>query len=180
REYPMHANVGETVRIFFGNAGPNSTASVHMVGEIFDKLFQLGSLTSTPLNAIQTATVPSGGAAIVELKTAMPGNFALMDHAISRMEKGDMAILQVKGPENLALMHAGAASPSQETQEISGVTTVDMDEVNHIRESPAALAVPMSPDSMHMGMAEMPSMSSAPPPFSLRSLGGLIGCLSNE
>jgi len=180
REYPMHANVGETVRIFFGNAGPNSTASVHMVGEIFDKLFQLGSLTSPPLNAIQTATVPSGGAAIVELKTAMPGNFALMDHAISRMEKGDMAILQVKGPENLALMHAGAASPSQETQEISGVTTVDMDEVNHIRESPAALAVPMSPDSMHMGMAEMPSMSSAPPPFSLRSLGGLIGCLSNE
>ena len=180
REYPMHANVGETVRIFFGNAGPNSTASVHMVGEIFDKLFQLGSLTSPPLNAIQTATVPSGGAAIVELKTAMPGNFALMDHAISRMEKGDMAILQVKGPENLALMHAGAASASQETQEISGVTTVDMDEVNHIRESPAALAVPMSPDSMHMGMAEMPSMSSAPPPFSLRSLGGLIGCLSNE
>jgi len=180
REYPMHANVGETVRIFFGNAGPNSTASVHMVGEIFDKLFQLGSLTSPPLNAIQTATVPSGGAAIVELKTAMPGNFALMDHAISRMEKGDMAILQVKGPENLALMHAGAASPSQETQEISGVTSVDMDEVNHIRESPAALAVPMSPDSMHMGMAEMPSMSSAPPPFSLRSLGGLIGCLSNE
>ena len=180
REYPMHANVGETVRIFFGNAGPNSTASVHMVGEIFDKLFQLGSLTSPPLNAIQTATVPSGGAAIVELKTAMPGNFALMDHAISRMEKGDMAILQVKGPENLALMHAGAASPSQETQEISGVTTVDMDEVNHIRESPAGLAVPMSPDSMHMGMAEMPSMSSAPPPFSLRSLGGLIGCLSNE
>ena len=180
REYPMHANVGETVRIFFGNAGPNSTASVHMVGEIFDKLFQLGSLTSPPLNAIQTATVPSGGAAIVELKTAMPGNFALMDHAISRMEKGDMAILQVKGPENLALMHAGAASASQETQEISGVTSVDMDEVNHIRESPAALAVPMSPDSMHMGMAEMPSMSSAPPPFSLRSLGGLIGCLSNE
>ncbi len=46
----------------------------------------------------------------------------MMDHAISRMEKGDMAILQVKGPENTALMHAGPASPTGGAQEISGVT----------------------------------------------------------
>lgn len=181
REYPMHANVGESVRIFFGNAGPNSTASVHMVGEIFHHLFQLGSLTSPPLNGIQTATVPSGGAAIVEVNTAMPGNFAFMDHAIARMEKGDMAILQVKGPENLALMHAGPATPPPGTQEVSGVTASDVNEVNNIRESSAALAVPSSPDSMHMGMADMPSMTpEKPAPFSLKSLGGLVGCLTNE
>jgi copper-containing nitrite reductase len=35
KEYPLHANEGETVRIYFGNAGPNATASEHMVGEIF-------------------------------------------------------------------------------------------------------------------------------------------------
>lgn len=179
KEYPLHADEGETVRIYFGNAGPNATASEHMVGEIFTHYYQLGSLASTPLAGIQTATVPPGGAAIFELKASMPGQFALMDHAISRMEKGDMAILQVKGPENAALMHAGSASPKDGSQEISGVTAADVDEVNHIKSSSAALSVPDSAMNM-AGMNDMPGMASTPPPFSLKSLGGLIGCLVNE
>src|SRR6185437_12973723 len=65
-EYPMPAKVGETVRVFFGNAGPNETASMHVVGEIFTRLYELGSLTSSPLSGIQTAGVPPGAAAILE------------------------------------------------------------------------------------------------------------------
>src|SRR6185312_13401317 len=61
KEYPLHADEGETVRIYFGNAGPNATASEHMVGEIFSKYYQLGSLASPPLAEIQTATIPPGG-----------------------------------------------------------------------------------------------------------------------
>ena len=134
-EYPLHANEGETVRIYFGNAGPNATASEHMVGEIFTRYYQLGSLTSPPLTGIQTATVPPGGAAIFELKASMPGQFTLMDHAMSRMEKGDMAILQVSGEENTALMHAGLAPPNAGMQEISGISAADVDEIDHIVEA---------------------------------------------
>ena len=173
-EYPLHANEGETVRIYFGNAGPNATASEHMVGEIFTRYYQLGSLTSPPLTGIQTATVPPGGAAIFELKASIPGQFTLMDHAMSRMEKGSMAILQVNGPENTTLMHAGAAHAG--SQAISGVTTADVDEVNHIKPSSAALSVPESAMNMP-GMNDMPTAASAPPPFSLKSVGGLFGCL---
>lgn len=179
KEYPLQAKEGETVRIYFGNAGPNATASEHMVGEIFTRYYQFGSLTSPPLVGIQTSTVPPGGAAIFEVNASMPGQFTLMDHAISRMEKGDMAVLQVSGPVNTALMHAGPAALSAETQEISGVTAADTDEVNHIKLSSAALAVPESAMNMP-GMNDMSSMASAPPPFSLKSLGGLIGCLTNE
>jgi copper-containing nitrite reductase len=179
KEYPLHANEGETVRIYFGNAGPNATDSEHMVGEIFTRYYQLGSLTSPPLAGIQTATVPPGGAAIFELKASMPGEFTLMDHAISRMEKGNMAILQVKGPVNTALMHEGPAMATPGMQEIGGVTTADVDEVDHIKSSSAALSVPESAMNMP-GMNDMPSMASTPPPFSLKSLGGLIGCLTNE
>jgi copper-containing nitrite reductase len=179
KEYPLQAKEGETVRIYFGNAGPNSTASEHMVGEIFTRYYQLGSLTSPALAGIQTATVPPGGAAIFELKTSMPGQFALMDHAISRMEKGNMAILQVSGPENTALMHAGSASPRPGAQQISGITTADEDEVNHIKASSARLSVSKSEMNMP-GMTETPGAASAPAPFSLKSLGGLIGCLTNE
>jgi copper-containing nitrite reductase len=176
REYPLHANEGETVRIYFGNAGPNATSSLHMVGEIFTRYYALGSLTSPPLIGIQTTSIPPGAAAIVELKASMPGKFTMMDHAISRMEKGNMAILQVKGPENSALMHAGPASTTGGVQEISGVTAADVDEVEHIKISSAALTVAEPASSM----SDMPSMSALAPAFTLKSLGGLIGCLTNE
>jgi copper-containing nitrite reductase/plastocyanin len=179
KEYPLHANEGETVRIFFGNAGPNATASMHMVGEIFTRYYQFGSLSSPPLEGIQTATIPPGDAGIFEVKARAPGEFSFMDHAISRMEKGDIAFLEVKGPENMALIHAGPATTLAGTQEISGVTTADVDEVNHIKQSSAALSVPESAMNMP-GMNDMSSMASDPSPFSLKSLGGLIGCLTNE
>lgn len=176
KEYPLQAKEGETVRIYFGNAGPNATASEHMVGEIFTHYYQLGSLASPALAGIQTATVPPGGAAIFEVKASMPGEFTLMDHAISRMEKGNMAILHVTGPANTALMHAGPATPEAGSQEISGITAADVDEVDHIKPSSAALSVPESAMSMP-GMNDMPAMADTPPPFSLESLGGLLGCL---
>ena len=43
---PLKANVGETVRIFFGDGGPNKTSSFHVIGEIFDRVYDEGSLTT--------------------------------------------------------------------------------------------------------------------------------------
>mgnify|MGYP002653184308 CR=1 FL=1 len=64
--HPLQAKVGETVRIFFGVGGPNFTSSFHVIGEIFDKVYNLGGATSEPLKGIQTVTVPAGGAVITE------------------------------------------------------------------------------------------------------------------
>jgi nitrite reductase (NO-forming) len=49
---------------------------------------------------VQTITVPPGGAAAVEFKLEVPGKFILVDHALSRMEKGLVGILNVEGPAN--------------------------------------------------------------------------------
>ena len=38
----LHAEVGETIRIYFGVGGPNKTSSFHVIGEIFDKVYNLG------------------------------------------------------------------------------------------------------------------------------------------
>ena len=126
-EHPMPAKVGETVRVFFGNAGPNQTASMHVVGEIFTRVYELGSLTSSPLSGIQTAGVPPGAAAILEFAAKQPGKFGLMDHAIARMAKGDMAVFDVTGPENAELMHAGPASSESGSTNawIDGITPSD-------------------------------------------------------
>ncbi len=37
RIHPLHAKIGETVRIYFGVGGPNFTSSFHVIGTIFDK-----------------------------------------------------------------------------------------------------------------------------------------------
>lgn len=107
KQYPLTASVGQTVRIFFGNAGPNATSSPHMVGEIFTKYFAYGSLTSPPMTGVQTATVPPGDTAIFELKADMPGQFTFVDHAISRVQKGLAGFLNVSGKDVAHLMYAG-------------------------------------------------------------------------
>src|SRR6185437_8913716 len=95
--HPLKAKVGETVRIFFGVGGPNFTSSFHVIGEIFDKVYTLGGLESPPLQGIQTVSVAPGGAVIVEFKVDVPGNYTLVDHALSRAERGLAGILHVEG-----------------------------------------------------------------------------------
>jgi copper-containing nitrite reductase len=123
----MHAKVGETVRVFFGDAGPNDTSSSHVVGEIFTRDYLLGSLTSPPLTGVQTASVPPGAAVILEFKASVPGQFTMMDHAMARMAKGLMATFEISGAENAALMHAGPVPDSiaLESPHVSGMTQAD-------------------------------------------------------
>jgi nitrite reductase (NO-forming) len=98
--HPLQAKVGQTVRIFFGVGGPNYTSSFHVIGAILDKVYYLGGVKSAPLEGIQTVTVPAGGAVITELKLSVPGNYSLVDHALARMERGLVGILNVEGEPN--------------------------------------------------------------------------------
>jgi nitrite reductase (NO-forming) len=100
KEKPLKAKVGETVRIFFGVGGPNYTSSFHVIGEIFDRVYSQGSLTSAPLKDVQTTTVPPGGAVVVDFKLEVPGKYMLVDHALTRVERGLAGVLEVTGPDN--------------------------------------------------------------------------------
>src|SRR5690554_2168937 len=95
----LTAKVGETVRIFFGNGGPNLVSSFHIIGEIFDRVtVEGGSLIN---ENVQTTLVPAGGAAMVEFKVDVPGELVLVDHSIFKaFNKGALGILNVTGPEN--------------------------------------------------------------------------------
>lgn len=95
----LHAKVGETVRLFVGNGGPNLVSSFHVIGEIFDKVYVEGG--SSINENVQTTLIPAGGAAIVEFKVEVPGNLVLVDHSIFRaFNKGALGILEVEGEEN--------------------------------------------------------------------------------
>lgn len=107
-EYALRANVGETVRIYFGVGGPNATSSFHVIGEIFDRVYDQASLTSPPLTDVQTTTVPPGGATMVEFGVEVPGRYILVDHALSRLELGLAGFLYVEGEEDPSI-YQGAA-----------------------------------------------------------------------
>jgi len=93
----MTAEVGETVRIFYG-VGGFLPSSVHLIGEIFDRVYvEAGSSVNTN---VQTTFVPAGGAAIVEFKVDVPGTYLLVDHSLGRLDKGAVAQLVVTGPED--------------------------------------------------------------------------------
>lgn len=94
----MQAQVGDTVRIYFGVGGPNATSSFHVIGEVFDRVYHEGSLVSPSARSVQTTTVSPGGATMVEFRVDYPGRYILVDHALARAERGLVGILHVDGP----------------------------------------------------------------------------------
>jgi nitrite reductase (NO-forming) len=105
---PLKAKVGETVRIFFGVGGPNYTSSFHVIGEIFDKVYAMGDLTGPAHKDVQTISVAPGGAAAVEFELQVPGRYVLVDHALSRVQRGLAGFLDVTGPENPGIFRENA------------------------------------------------------------------------
>jgi nitrite reductase (NO-forming) len=95
-DHALAAEVGEKVRLFVGNGGPNLVSSFHVIGEIFDRVWiEGGSLVN---ENVQTTLVPSGGAAIVEFACEAAGRLLLVDHSIFRtFNKGALAMLAVSG-----------------------------------------------------------------------------------
>jgi nitrite reductase (NO-forming) len=109
KSHPLRAGVGETVRIFFGVGGPNFTSSFHVIGEIFDHVYEGASLGALPLTGVQTVSVPPGAATVVDFKIQRAARYTIVDHALSRLERGLVGFLIVDGPRDDDLMHQGPA-----------------------------------------------------------------------
>jgi nitrite reductase (NO-forming) len=99
-EKALKAKVGEKVRLFVGNGGPNIVSSFHVIGEIFDNVYTEGGTEPNQKN-VQTTLIPAGGSAIVDFKVEVPSTLILVDHSIFRtFNKGALGMLKVEGPEN--------------------------------------------------------------------------------
>lgn len=106
----LPAKVGETVRLYVGNGGPNLTSSFHVIGEIFDRVYTEGG--STINHNVQTTVVPAGGAAIVDMQVEVPGTLNIVDHALYRtFHKGALAQIKVTGEENPNIFHKVKEQP---------------------------------------------------------------------
>jgi len=87
---------GQLLRLYVVNAGPNRISSFHVVGGIFEKVFEDGSVM-TPLRGVQTVNVPVGGGAIFEIRLREPGDYPFVTHAFADATKGAVGILRAEG-----------------------------------------------------------------------------------
>jgi len=95
---PLQAEVGDSIRIFFGVGGPNIGSNFHIIGEIFDKVYS-GSVETYTLNE-ETWYVPPGSVSTFELTLDVPGDYLLVDHALYRVSKGAAGVLHVSGAQD--------------------------------------------------------------------------------
>ena len=112
----LTARVGEKIRFFLGNGGPNLASSFHVIGAIFDTVYSEGGTTTT--HNVQTTEVPPGGAAIVEFTPKVPGTYTLVDHSLFRaFNKGAIGTITVSGAEN-KLVYSGKQGETSFTGEV--------------------------------------------------------------
>ncbi|HSM07227.1 MAG TPA: copper-containing nitrite reductase [Longimicrobiales bacterium] len=92
----LSARVGDRIRLFVGNGGPNLVSSFHVIGEIFDNVYTEGG-TAVNHN-VQTTLIPAGGASITEFRADVPGDLVMVDHSIFRaFDKGALGMIDVMG-----------------------------------------------------------------------------------
>lgn len=145
----LEANVGETVRLFVGNGGPNLVSSFHVIGEIFDRVWMEGG--SLVNENVQTTLIPAGGAAMIEFKVDAPGEYLLVDHSIFRaFNKGAMAELMVYGDKNERVFK-GKIQEGVYRPEGGAIQYMPIDEERRAREKSKSEETLTKADMMELG-----------------------------
>jgi nitrite reductase (NO-forming) len=91
--HPLEVMPNQLLRLYVVNAGPNRISSFHVVGGIFERVFQDGS-QANPLVGVQTVNVPVGGGAIFELRLRELGDYPFVTHAFADATKGAVGVLR--------------------------------------------------------------------------------------
>jgi nitrite reductase (NO-forming) len=99
--HPIPVRVGERLRMYVVNAGPNRFSAFHVVGAIFDRVYLDGSLAH-PLEGVQTMSVPVGGGIILETRLVEPGTYPFVSHAFADATKGAVGVFEAQMSERPA------------------------------------------------------------------------------
>ena len=91
--HPIDVRPGELLRLYVVNAGPNRTSAFHVVGGIFERVYEGGS-QANPLIGVQTVDVPVGGGTTFEVRLREPGDYPFVTHAFADATKGGVGVLR--------------------------------------------------------------------------------------
>jgi len=92
-EHPIPIRVGELVRVFFVNAGPNLSSTFHVTGAIFSTVYRGGN-PADAMHGLASFEVGPGDGAVFEFRVHEPGDYGFIDHALARTTKGAEGIFR--------------------------------------------------------------------------------------
>jgi len=92
-EHPIPIKVGELVRVFFVNAGPNLTATFHVSGVIFNTVYRGGN-PADAMHGLASFEVGPGDGAVFEFRVHEAGDYQFIDHALARTTKGAQGVFR--------------------------------------------------------------------------------------
>jgi nitrite reductase (NO-forming) len=93
--HPIRVGVGEPIRLYVVDAGPNRVSAFHVVGAIFSKVY-VDAVPDHAWQGVQTADVPVGGGLIFETRLAEPGTYPFVTHAFADATKGAVGMFEAK------------------------------------------------------------------------------------
>lgn len=107
KAHPLKVAVGDRVRFYVVNAGPNFDSDFHVVGAIFDRVYPDGN-PQHALEGVQTYPVPAGGGVVFEAvfnkDASGEGIYPFVTHSFADAEKGAVGMIQVGTPKQFTTM----------------------------------------------------------------------------
>src|SRR5699024_5888348 len=95
---PIRAKVGERVRIWVVDAGPNRPSAFHIIGGQFDTVFKEGAYRlkrgNAEKGASQTLALAASQGGFVELELAEAGHYPSVNHSLADAERGAHGVVQ--------------------------------------------------------------------------------------
>jgi nitrite reductase (NO-forming) len=95
QDKPLPIAVGQPVRVFIVDAGPNRFSAFHVVGTIFEKAFVDGN-PANELHGLQTISIAPGEGAMVQFTVQQPSHYPFLTHSFGDADLGAMGAFLAK------------------------------------------------------------------------------------
>jgi nitrite reductase (NO-forming) len=94
-DHPIAVKVGEKIRTYVVNAGPNHFSAYHVVGTIFDHVWVDGN-PGNDLHGIQTWTIAPGEGSAFDFTLSEAGNYPMVSHSFADATHGAVAVFKAE------------------------------------------------------------------------------------
>ncbi|WP_405102954.1 multicopper oxidase domain-containing protein [Oceanobacillus sp. FSL H7-0719] len=94
KDEPLQAKVGDKVRFYINNVGPNEVSSFHVIGTIMEDVYMDGH-PANHLEGMQTVMLPASGGAVVEFTVTEAGTYPFVTHQFNHATIGAVGTIEV-------------------------------------------------------------------------------------
>jgi nitrite reductase (NO-forming) len=94
KDHPLTAKVGQRVRIYFVDAGPNLPSAFHIIGGIFDVVYPDADANHA-LTDVSVYSIAPGQGVVFDTIFQHPGKYPIVDHSMRNMVTGAVGLFSV-------------------------------------------------------------------------------------